>query len=128
MRRLAALAYDSLLLAAVWFAATALILPLNQGEAFQPGHWGYPAYLVGVSYLFFAWFWTHGGQTLGMKAWRLRLRTLDGSRCDWLHAALRFAGACVSLACFGAGYWWILIDRRGRAWHDRWSGTELVRE
>ena len=128
MRRLAALAYDSLLLVAVWFVATALILPLNQGEAFRPDHWGYLAYLAGVCYLFFAWFWTHGGQTLGMKAWGLRLRTMNGNPFGWRRAALRFAGAFVSLMCFGAGYWWSLIDPRGRAWHDHWSGSELVRE
>jgi len=28
---------------------------------------------VAVSYFFFGWFWTHGGQTPGMKAWSLYL-------------------------------------------------------
>ncbi|MFO1419122.1 MAG: RDD family protein [Methylotetracoccus sp.] len=128
IRRLAALVYDFLLLVALWFVATAVILPLNQGEAFQPRHWAYLAYLATLAFLFFGWCWTHGGQTLGMRAWSLRLLRTDGGPIDWSVAARRFGGAVVSLACGGLGYLWILIDRRDRAWHDRWSGTAVVIE
>ncbi len=34
--------------------------------------------MIGVIYLFFAYFWVHGGQTLGMRAWRFRLLRDDG--------------------------------------------------
>lgn len=125
MRRLAGVLYDSFSLAAVLFLATALALPLNGGEAFQSRDWGYVVYLVLVTFVFMAWFWTHGGQTLGMKVWHLRVLTLDDQPIGWGRAALRFVVALVSLACFGLGYLWILFDPQGLAWHDRLSGTRV---
>ena len=51
-------------------------------------------------------------------------------RYDYLLQAMpwlvRFLAAIVSAACLGFGYLWILVDRDGRAWHDRWSGTRVV--
>ena len=60
-RRLAAIAYDSILLVAVLFVATAILLPLTGGEAIGPSHGLYPAYLMAVAFGYFGWFWTHGG-------------------------------------------------------------------
>ena len=73
-RRLGAAVYDSLLVLATLFAATAVVLPLTGGEAVPAGTIWYPAYLIGVSYVYFAGFWIYGGQTLGMRAWKLRRR------------------------------------------------------
>jgi uncharacterized RDD family membrane protein YckC len=125
LRRLAGLVYDLLLLVAVLFIATALILPLNGGQAFGSGQWAYPVYLGFVTFGFVGWFWTHGGQTLGMKAWRLRLLTVDGMAVGWGRAALRFGSALLSVACLGLGYWWMIVDPDGLAWHDRLSGTRI---
>ena len=125
LRRLAGFAYDLCLLAAVLFSATAAVLPLNGGRAFETGQWVYPAYLGMVVFVFVGWFWTHGGQTLGMRAWRLRLVTADGQAVGWGHVAARFAAACFSIASFGLGYWWILFDAEGLAWHDRLSRTRV---
>jgi uncharacterized RDD family membrane protein YckC len=61
-----------------------------------------------------------------MLAWRLRVERSDGALLTWRDALLRLAGAFVSLAPLGLGYFWILIDRDGLAWHDRWSGTRVV--
>ena len=67
-RRLAALFYDSLLLLAVWFIATALLLPFTSGEAIRPHNPLLSSYLLFISFFFYGWFWIHGGQTLGMSA------------------------------------------------------------
>ncbi len=72
-RRLAALVYDSLVLAALWMAATLPVLALTGGEAVTGGVWLYRFYLLVIAGVFFGWFWTHGGQTLGMRAWRAKL-------------------------------------------------------
>jgi uncharacterized RDD family membrane protein YckC len=126
LRRLAALAYDALLLIGVLFAATAVLLPFHRGEAFAPNHALYTGYLLLVSFGFYGWFWTHGGQTLGMRAWKIRLRAADGGPVRWRQAALRAVFAAVSLGLFGLGYAWILFDPRKRAWHDLASGTRVV--
>ena len=131
-RRCAALAYDALLLAALWFAVSALLLALSGGQLAEPGRpmwlvYGLRAALVLVTGLFFGGFWTHGGQTLGMRAWRLKLVNSTGTGpVSWKQALLRLGGACLSVAALGIGFFWSLIDRERRSWHDRLSGTHLV--
>ncbi|MDX1432080.1 MAG: RDD family protein [Gammaproteobacteria bacterium] len=125
-RRLAAIAYDSLLVAALLFAATALVLPLTGGEAVRPNHPLYTAYLLAVMAGYFGWCWTHGGQTLGMRAWHLRVVGLAGEPIGWRRALARFAAAALSLAPFAAGFAWAMVDSERLAWHDRLSGTRLV--
>ena len=83
-------------------------------------------YLLGCPFVFFGWFWTHGGQTLGMRAWRLRLLDAEGGPVTWRQSLLRVAGAYLSALALGVGYLWVLFDRAGLAWHDRLSGTRLV--
>lgn len=125
-RRLAAIVYDALLLFAVLFFATALAILVNGGHTIRPPNPLLTSYLFIVSFFFFAGFWIHGGQTLGMRAWRIRVRRYDGRPITWWQALLRFLTAIVSWLALGAGFWWILIDRKKLAWHDRYSETELV--
>lgn len=126
LRRLGAMLYDGLLLVALWFLATALWLPFTGGEAVP-----YPGllrvWILAVSFVFFGWFWTHGGQTLGLRAWKLKLVRADGGEPTWRDALVRFALAIPSIALAGLGLWWMLVDREGLAVHDRWSNTRLVR-
>ena len=42
----------------------------------------YTAYLAFVWIYFFVFFWTRAGQTLGMRAWKLHMRSNDGSSGD----------------------------------------------
>ena len=85
-RRLAAVVYDSLLLAGVLVVATALAVGLTVAvigsAAFQahnplPGNPFFRTYLLLVCFFFYAGFWVYGGQTLGLRAWRLRIQQRD---------------------------------------------------
>ena len=71
--------------------------------------------------------WRRGGQTLGMRPWRLRLVGADGAVPGWGALWRRYAVGTASLAAGGLGFWWALFDRERLAWHDRVSGTRLVR-
>ncbi len=125
-RRLAAIGYDALLLAAVLFVATAALLPFTGGEAVRADHGWYSAYLAAVSFGYFGWFWTHGGETLGMRSWRLRLVGAGTNGASWRQSLVRFLGACLSGIAFGAGFFWMLVDPKRLMWHDRISGTRIV--
>ncbi len=126
LRRLAIMCYDGLLLLAVLFVATVIVLPLNRGQAFASNNLLYSAYLLLVSFLYFGWFWTHGGQTVGMRAWGVRLLGRNPEAVSWRECLVRFLAALVSLAPFGLGFFWVVVDRENRAWHDHLSGTRLV--
>lgn len=99
-RRLAAAVYDGLLLLGLWLAAS--LLEVIGGEQLlglaRQTFW-MQLYFFGVGLAFFGWFWVHGGQTLGMYAWKLRVRRLDGLPLRWPVAAVRFSAM---LATWGA--------------------------
>ena len=127
-RRLVAATYDLLLLTGLWLAATfsawAISHLLGAEGALPPTFMR--AYLFAITFGFYGWFWTHGGQTLGMRAWRVQVRGIDGQNVNWSSAMLRFTVAIPSWGLAGLGMLWCLIDRRGRSWHDLAAGTEVV--
>ena len=127
LRRLAAILYDSLLLFATLYFATLILLPFTGGEAIRPQPL-YTLYLFAVSFLYFAWAWTRGGQTLGMRAWRIRVVRRNGLPLTWGSAALRFFAALLSWLPVGAGFLWVVVDSKRLSWHDRLSATHLILE
>ena len=101
-RRLFAIFYDCFLLLAILFIVSAIATALNHGKAIEPGDTFYPVFVIiifGLSYLYFAWFWIHGGQSLGMKTWHIRLQNDDrenaNRQIDWKIAAIRFFSAII---------------------------------
>jgi len=124
--RLVAMFYDTLLLLSVLLIATALALLATKGTL----HYHNPffrTFLFLICFSFYTWFWLHGGQTLGMRAWRLRLQRIDGQPVTIWQALLRFMAAIPSLALAGLGLLWILVDKDKLAWHDRISESMIVR-
>ncbi|MEE8463422.1 MAG: RDD family protein [Gammaproteobacteria bacterium] len=124
-RRLGAILYDSLLLLGLLMLATALLMPLA-GGAIEISNIAYRLYLLAVVTGYFAGFWLASGQTLGMRTWKIRLIRSDGQRLTLGDVIRRLLFSLVSWAPLGLGFWWMLRSDRRLAWHDRWSGTELV--
>lgn len=158
LRRLGALLYDALLLVALLFVATLPWLPLTGGEAITPqaSGWGaqlYRGWLLLVAFGYFGLSWTRGGQTLGMRAWRIRLERADGGAPGWLDAVVRFSLGTAMALLAGLGLWylrspggslpglaaallllppianlfWIARDAHGRSLQDLASLTRVVR-
>ena len=127
MRRLAAIMYDLLLVAALLFLATIPFIALRGGEPVEVGeNAAYRAILGIVVYGFFVGFWTRSGRTLGMQSWGLQLETANGETPTYTAASLRFFAAIISWAPVGLGFLWQLWDKDKLAWHDRIRGTRLV--
>lgn len=117
--------YDSLLLIAVWFLATVPFIAVNDGEAVAPYDIRFQIYIVVVTGAYFIGFWCWGGQTAGMRAWRLIVSQTDGERISVGQGAVRAAIAVLSIACAGLGFAWALLHPRHATWHDLASRTEL---
>jgi len=123
--RLLAALYDWLLVLAIYMVMSVPLVAL-QNDAITPGNNLYRVSLVIVAGIFFVGFWARGGQTLGMRAWRLQLVSDDGTAVHAGQACARYASAWVSAAALGCGFWWALFNPQKRAWHDSWSGSRLV--
>jgi uncharacterized RDD family membrane protein YckC len=123
-RRLAAMAYEAILLFAVaFFAAWLFYFASGGADTTSPGAARLELQiLIGMVFAgYFLWCWLRGGQTLAMKAWKIRLVEVTP-----LKALLRFALACV-LVPTGISIVWALFDRDRQFLHDRLAGTRLVR-
>ncbi len=127
LTRIAAMVYESLLVTAVVFVASFIIIPVV-GEMHAP--WQrhlFQVYILSVTFVYFSAFWLRSGQTLAMKTWRIRLVQQNGNTLTFRQAAFRFALALPGLLLAGLGFWWALIDRDKQFLHDRIAGTRLVR-
>lgn len=124
LRRFGALFYDSLLVLAVLFMATMPLLYFTEGEAIHPHNYFYSAYLITVIYVFYAWFWTHGGQTLGMRAWKIRVEQANGRNITWLQSLIRFS---IAMASLGIALVWCIFDRQHQPLYDKIAKTRMVR-
>lgn len=126
-RRLGAIFYDLIVLLGILLIAG---LPLPLLDSFTSDmRWAAfikPTYLLGVIFLYLGGFWVTGGQTVGMKAWRLRIICQNGQPLNWQKALARYLSACVSVASFGLGFIWATVDRKKQSWHDKLSGTHLI--
>lgn len=111
---------------AILLVASLGFLLLSPDPASSPVRPIFQFYLLGVVGLYFTWFWTHGGQTLPMKAWRIRVVRANGDAVDWGTAWIRFALAWPAYLLGGAGLLWALFDRDRRFLHDRLAGTRVV--
>jgi uncharacterized RDD family membrane protein YckC len=163
-RLLAAWLYDGLLLfsillvtSAIYILPQQLLIPVDASkpENLSTSQFSGPLFYSTVfiiSYFFFAWFWTHGGQTLGLKAWSLRVQTLQGISLNWSQALLRFLAAAApwAFALFlyaqiekagiltspgkyfilligFSGLLWAIIDKKGRTFQDIFSDSRVIR-
>lgn len=107
MRRLASLMYEGLVLFGVVFVAGYLYSSLTQQRHALTGMHGLQAFLFLILGIYFVWFWTHGGQTVAMKAWHLRLVDRQGQGLTqgralvrYLSSWLWFAPGMASIAVF----------------------------
>jgi len=150
-RRMAAFLYEGVLLFGVTFFAGFIYATATQQRHALKGHAGLQAVLFLVLAAYFIWFWMHGGQTLAMKTWRIRLVSEAGGGVTPWRALCRYLlcwvwflpplGAAFMLHGGGSGglvtlvmLAWIgayaassFLHPQRQFWHDAWCGTRLVR-
>jgi len=125
-RRLASIAYETLLVFAVVFFAGLLFHGAANGQISGLMRNLFQIYILIVLGLYFVWCWRHGGQTLPMKTWNLRLVSANDGPVSLRQCTLRYLLACVSILLAGAGYFWAWLDRDRQFLHDRLAGTRIV--
>ncbi|WP_183378605.1 MULTISPECIES: RDD family protein [unclassified Herbaspirillum] len=148
MRRFCSTVYESTLLFGVLFIAAWLFSTLlQQRHALYLRH-ALESWLFVILGVYFIWFWCHGGQTLAMKTWRIRLLHKDGNPVTAGRALLRFLlswlwclpGLALAWALHAQGWTLVTIplanvvvwaaltftDPQRQFLHDRLAGTRLV--
>jgi uncharacterized RDD family membrane protein YckC len=125
-RRIASAFYDLLMVVALVLVATFPYLAVFGDSTFGWRRHALQGWVVIVAAAYFVGFWSHGGQTLPMKTWHIRLVREDGTRVGIGRGLHRFAIALLGTLAGGLGFAWALWDRDGQFLHDRLTGTALV--
>ncbi len=148
-RRLAAFVYEGVLLFGVVMIAGYLYSSLTQQRHALQGQVGLKVFLFVVLASYFVWFWSHGGQTVAMRAWHVRLITRCGLPVGKGRAALRYLASWIWFLPALASAWlgglhsatqifaliavgvlaYALLARlhpQHQFWHDALCGTRLV--
>ncbi len=75
-------------------------------------------FILVVLAAYFLWCWLRGGQTLAMRAWKIRLVNVTPRK-----AIVRFV---LALLLLPISILWALVDRDRQFLHDRLAGTKLI--
>jgi uncharacterized RDD family membrane protein YckC len=156
LRRLLAATYDGLLFLGLLLGALLIEVLIRDVLLKLPANPRFlSAYVFIIGLLFYGWFWVHGGQTLGMRVWGLRVIRGNGTPLHWPAAILRYAlmavvwlvlftpaiagidriatqhpyshiAAAVTLGLTVIGLILMQLDRERRAPHDWASGTRVI--
>lgn len=121
MRRLFSMLYEALVLFGVLFVAVLVFMLFRDPHAAGAKPF-FQVYIFLVLLWYFTWFWTHGGQTVAMRAWRFRVERIDGQPLRFPQACLRFLLGWLSIISI----LWALFDRDKQFLHDRLARTRLV--
>ncbi|OEF28419.1 RDD family protein [Vibrio rumoiensis] len=138
-RRFAAIIYDALIIIAVEMIAVGIVVAtmealLSQGAINYGSYvdasdllnhhplWSiiFHAYVVFVWVGFLSYFWMKG-QTLGMRAWKLRVQNEDGRNISFVQSLIRMV-----MSLFGLGNLTVLFDPKKRALQDMCAKCEVV--
>jgi uncharacterized RDD family membrane protein YckC len=136
-RRLAALVYDLLILGGllvVYGFLAMMVASVFGGLDCRPDELDYspcvsgPLLQVGMILVvagYYFWSWRGAGQTIGMRAWRLMVASPEGVQLSWTQCVMRALVAPVSIAVFGAGYFWGWTRTDRASWHDLASDSQV---
>jgi uncharacterized RDD family membrane protein YckC len=141
--------YEAMLLFGVLFISGWLFSTLTQQRHALYLRGAMEVWLFLVLAIYFTWFWTHGGQTLAMKTWRVRVERADGGPLRFGQALVRYLLAWLwfipglLLAWLVGAQGWMLVlipaanvlvwamaaylDPNRQFLHDRLARTRLVR-
>jgi uncharacterized RDD family membrane protein YckC len=119
--------YDAVIMLALLIVATAIALPFGDINKVALHDFWFTLWLFVVCFVYLAACWRYGGMTMGMRAWRVKLMSADEQVISWPRCLLRFLVGLVSLAAFGLGILWALVDSKNRGWHDLAARTLLIK-
>lgn len=136
-KRIAAIIYDSLIVVVLAMVVTFINLMLvdvlgsngvidmtgyQDPSAFLNSQWWFKLEIVLAIWFFYAWFWYDGGQTLGMRSWRLKLESDNEQPLTFKRSGLR-----AIYALLGLGNLLVLFTpKKKQALQDKLTQTRVV--
>ena len=126
-KHIAAFIYDLFPVIAIILLSSLLVLILRNGEM-VPRHtlWFDILIIIEIA-LYYIYSWKIGGQTLGMRAWKLKIISTDNTlRITWTQSVVRFITGVLSTLLLGTGLFWKYFSKKKLSWMDITSHSKTI--
>jgi len=118
--------YDLFLLFGLLLFITVIISFLNNGNPPSADNIIYKLFLLTSIIFFYHYSWRKSGQTLGMKAWKVKLVTLNNKPITLGQSILRMTLGLANIVTIGLGYFWKYTNKSKLTLMDVLSKTKLI--
>ena len=122
----ACLMYELLTIVAIIFVSTGLFLIIAGDASHGIKRLLLQLFLWLVVGAYFIRCWVKTGQTLAMQAWKLRLVDEQSQLLTMQQAIVRYMLVSLSIAFFGMGFLWAIVDKKNQFLHDRLLKYKVV--
>lgn len=128
-KHLAAFVYDVFPVIGLLIVTSGITLVLRAGDGVKAHTWWFQAIILFEIACYYIYFWKVGGQTIGMKAWKIHIQpnNKNQSHLSWKQASLRFVVGILSTALLGTGLFWKIFSKDGKSWMDFASDSYTVK-
>ena len=121
LKRIAASIYDLFLLLGVWFAVGSFAVWINGGII--EVKWIGPSLVLTSTWIFYGYFWTHGGKTLGMAVWKFEIYSIDKNKINFRKVSIRFFSNIITVLLGGIPLMFMYFSKNNLSLSDYLSKT-----
>tara|TARA_A100001011_G_scaffold133350_1_gene140508 strand:+ start:1527 stop:1937 length:411 start_codon:yes stop_codon:yes gene_type:complete len=121
LKRIAASIYDLFLLLGVWFAVGSFAVWINGGII--EVKWIGPSLVLTSTWIFYGYFWTHGGKTLGMAVWKFEIYSIDKNKINFRKVSIRFFFNIITVLLGGIPLMFMYFSKNNLSLSDYLSKT-----
>ena len=121
LKRIAASIYDLFLLLGVWFAVGSFAVWINGGII--EVKWIGPSLVLTSTWIFYGYFWTHGGKTLGIAVWKFEIYSIDKNKINFRKVSIRFFSNIITVLLGGIPLMFMYFSKNNLSLSDYLSKT-----
>ncbi len=127
-KHFAAFVYDIFPLVGVFIVTSLIVMLLRGGAIVEPGNVWFSLLLLFEVVFYYVYSWKKGGQTLGMRAWKMKIipHNKNQKNLSWKQSILRFIVGFISTFCLGLGLIWKILSNSKSSWMDLVSHSEVM--
>jgi uncharacterized RDD family membrane protein YckC len=126
-KHFASFLYDIFPLLGLFIITSLIVAIIRKGNIVAQHTLWFDVLIFSEMTLYYVYSWKIGGQTLGMRAWKIKIVPSDEqANLTWLQALIRFIVGIVSTLLLGLGLFWKLASKNNQSWMDFASRSKTI--
>jgi uncharacterized RDD family membrane protein YckC len=127
-KHFAAFLYDVFPILGIFIMTSLIVMFIKQGEIVDQHTLWFDTLIALELALYYIYSWKVGGQTIGMRAWHIKIvpNNVNQTNLSWAQAIIRFFIGTLSTILCGAGLFWKIVSNNNQSWMDISSQTKTI--